>query len=53
MSDVKDIHIGEEVSAWEDDEIITLQFPFCAITFFKDDWSNIKKDLIEIIKKAK
>lgn len=52
MSEIKDIHNGDYVMCWRDEDFIFLNFlPFVCISFPKEEWDNVKKDLKKIINK--
>ena len=51
MEEIKDIYKGNYLDAWGDGKNISLTFYFNGITisFPKDDWEAIKKELQELL----
>jgi len=47
-SEIKDIYQGEIVSCWGDEEFVTLSFPYSTIDFDREDWNQIKTELLAI-----
>ena len=45
INNIRDIFNGDVIQVWEDDEIVTIAFPLSAVSFPKEIWPDIKKDL--------
>ena len=45
MSEIKDIFKGEYFDVWGDEEFVTINFPFVAVTLSKEEWEAFKKDI--------
>lgn len=51
MSNIKDIYDGEQIQAWEDENIIflTISLNGVTISICKEDWPAIKEELLEML----
>lgn len=47
-SKTKDIYQGERVDCWGDEKFVTLAFPHITIDFDREDWNQIKDELLAI-----
>jgi len=48
-TEIEDIYNGDIVSAWEDNKLVYIAFPWVTVSFPKEVWENVKDELREMI----